>query len=311
MRRGWWYVVARDPNRDKAKELWLEHGGKITNRRIAELLGIDEKKVAVWKQRDKWNVVQQLAESVVQQDEADVVQRKKRKGAPVGNKNAVGNKGGAPKGNQNAKGNRGGAGGPLGNKKAVRTGEHETIWWDMLAEDEQELLEEIDTDPIAQADEAIALLSIRERRMLGRIKRLIAGLTEKQRSVLRELRTVKEAKPVTDPRTGKETTVVTESEKMVVAKIETTTIRILEDILRIEDALTRVQAQKLKAIELKNKLVAIDEEKQVRTAILQIELQKLQGGAGATQSWTEALKAIAKRRKSKRDEQASAVTGDE
>ncbi|MFC6546442.1 hypothetical protein ACFQBN_06945, partial [Cohnella cellulosilytica] len=78
-----------------------------------------------------------------------------------------------------------------------------------------------------------------------------------------------------------------------------------------EDALTRVQAQKLKAIELKNRLIAVDEEKEVRTAILQIELQKLQGGAGATQSWTEALKAIAERRKAKLAEQAAAVTGDE
>ncbi|WP_246020980.1 phage terminase small subunit-related protein [Paenibacillus lentus] len=59
---------ARDPNRDHAKEIWLEHGGDITNRRIAEMLGVDEKKIAVWKQRDKWNVVQQ------------------KRGAPKGNK---------------------------------------------------------------------------------------------------------------------------------------------------------------------------------------------------------------------------------
>ncbi|MNP71925.1 hypothetical protein D3C76_1683810 [compost metagenome] len=70
--------------------------------------------------------------------------------------------------------------------------------------------------------------------------------------------------------------------------------------MKLEEALTRVQDKKLKAIELKNKLVAIDEEKQVRTAILQIELQQLQGGAGATQSWTDTLKEIAERRKAKR-----------
>jgi len=281
--------------------MWLESDGKMLLKEIAAALSLGETQIRKWKSQDKWAA--DLNSNVTNESNSNVT---KRKGAPKGNKNAVGNKGGAPKGNQNAKGNRGGAGGPPGNKKAVRTGEHETIWWDMLAEDEQELLEEIDTDPVAQADEAIALLSIRERRMLGRIKRLMAGLTEKQRSVLRELRTLKEAKPVTDPRSGKQTTVVTESEKMVVAKIETTTIRTLEDILRIEEALTRIQGQKLKAIELKNKLVAIDEEKQVRTAILQIELQQFQGGAGATQSWTEALKDIAERRKAKRAEQQAA-----
>jgi phage terminase small subunit len=57
----------RDPNRDKAYEIWKQHNGDITNRAIAERLGIDEKKIAVWKQRDKWNVVQQSDNNVVQQ----------------------------------------------------------------------------------------------------------------------------------------------------------------------------------------------------------------------------------------------------
>ncbi|WP_339316889.1 terminase small subunit [Paenibacillus sp. FSL R10-2734] len=72
---------ARDPNRDRALEIWREHGGEITNRQIAEQLDIDEKKVAVWKQRDKWNVVQQSTNKVVQQpkEKKSVVQQKKPK----------------------------------------------------------------------------------------------------------------------------------------------------------------------------------------------------------------------------------------
>jgi hypothetical protein len=35
---------ARDPNRDKAYNLWKEHNGEITNREIANQLDIDEKK---------------------------------------------------------------------------------------------------------------------------------------------------------------------------------------------------------------------------------------------------------------------------
>ncbi|MEK4237655.1 phage terminase small subunit-related protein [Paenibacillus sp. FSL H7-0714] len=38
---------ARDPNRDRALEIWREHGGEITSRQISEQLDIDEKKVAV------------------------------------------------------------------------------------------------------------------------------------------------------------------------------------------------------------------------------------------------------------------------
>lgn len=54
----------RSPNRDKAFEIYKEHKGNITNREIANILNEDEKKIAVWKQRDKWdnnsNVVQQI-----------------------------------------------------------------------------------------------------------------------------------------------------------------------------------------------------------------------------------------------------------
>lgn len=109
----------RDPNRDRAYEIWREHGGNITNRQIAEQLDEDEKKIAVWKQRDKWNVVQQSGKNVVQQNETNVVQQKR--GAPKGNKNAVGNRGGAPPGNQNAVGNKGGAA-PKRNSNAVTHG---------------------------------------------------------------------------------------------------------------------------------------------------------------------------------------------
>lgn len=80
----------RDPKRDQAFEIWKQHNGEITNRVIAKRLDIDEKKVAVWKQRDKWNVVQQTNTNVVQQSRS--------RGAPTGNSNAKGNKG-----NKNAK----------------------------------------------------------------------------------------------------------------------------------------------------------------------------------------------------------------
>ncbi|WP_280752906.1 MULTISPECIES: phage terminase small subunit [unclassified Paenibacillus] len=122
---------ARDPNRDQAYQIWLNHGGNITNRQIAEQLGIDEKKVAVWKQRYKWNVVQQTSDSVVQQ----------KRGAPKGNKNAVGNRGGAPPGSKNALGNKGGHGGPYRNDKAVTHG----FFRKFLPDDTAEIIEQLET----------------------------------------------------------------------------------------------------------------------------------------------------------------------
>ena len=82
----------RSPNRDKAYEIYKEHSGNITNRKIAELLGEDEKVIAVWKNRDKWNVVQQSSKCCTT----------KKRGGQVGNKNAEGHGGTGPPENKNA-----------------------------------------------------------------------------------------------------------------------------------------------------------------------------------------------------------------
>jgi uncharacterized protein YjcR len=267
----------RDPNRIRAKEIWVEHDRKITNRRIAELLGVDEKKIAVWKQRDKWNVVQQPQESVVQQSDTNVVQQKKI-GAPKGNKNAVGNKGGAPKGSKNALGNSGGKGGPQRNKKALKTGEHETIWLDALEEDERFLYEEMDTDPLVQVDSEIRLFTIRERRMLLAIRDLMNGLTEKGRRTLQERKATKEPITIHDEKSGKTTIVTRERFELVVTELEETEARKIDDILLREEALTRVQDKKAKWVDMKYRMEAIDEEKLVRIEKLKAEVKALGSG---------------------------------
>lgn len=265
---------------------------------IAAALSVPDNKVRKWKALDNWDA--DLKGNAPSETKGSAP----RRGAPKGNKNAAGNRGGAPPGNQNAKGNRGGPGGPPGNKKAVTTGEYETIWMDALEEEEQELVDQVDTDPIQQADEAIKLLTIRERRMLQRIGKLMNGLTEKQRRVLYELKGRKEAMTVHDEKTGLTRTVPITKHELVESEIEETEFRPIDDIVKLEEALTRVQDKKLKAIELMNKLIAVDEEKQVRTALLQIELQKQQGASGATASWTDAILQVAERRRLK-------VMGDE
>jgi hypothetical protein len=96
-------------NKAKALEIYLEHQGNITNRKIAELLGEKEKTISAWKSRGKWKEVLQNNECSTT-DKSVVLQEKKcsttKHGAPPGNKNAAGH--GAPKGNKNAVGNRGG-----------------------------------------------------------------------------------------------------------------------------------------------------------------------------------------------------------
>lgn len=66
-KRGGDVARIRDPARDKAKELYLNNKD-ITNREIANILKIDEKKVATWKYRDKWECNTEEKKNVVQQN---------------------------------------------------------------------------------------------------------------------------------------------------------------------------------------------------------------------------------------------------
>lgn len=254
--------------------MWLDSGGKMKLKDIAATLGLGETQIRKWKSVDRW--ADALNSNVTNGSNSNVTNRRKT-GAPKGNKNAVGNRGGAPKGNQNAKGNRGGTGGPYGNKKAVTTGEYETIWLDALDDEERELLNQIDTDPLAQVNEAIMKLELRERRMLLRIKHRTDGLSEKQRRVLSELKAIKDVMTVHDEKTGGIKTVPMTRMEMVQSEIEETELPAIDYILRIEEALTRVQGQKIKVIELKNKLL-IDEERKIRIEKMKFELQMLRGG---------------------------------
>lgn len=45
---------AQSENRKKAKEIFDEHDGQISNREIAGILGCSEKTVSGWKCKDKW-----------------------------------------------------------------------------------------------------------------------------------------------------------------------------------------------------------------------------------------------------------------
>ncbi|MCM3206402.1 phage terminase small subunit-related protein [Paenibacillus illinoisensis] len=260
----------RSPERHKAKLMWLESGRTMKLKDIAAALSIGETQVRKWKSQDGWAT--DLNSNVTIETKSNVTKR----GAPKGNKNAVGNRGGAPPGNKRAVGNKGGNGGPYRNKKAVTTGEYETIWLDALEADEMDLIGLIDTDPILQADEAIMKFEIRERRMLLRIKKLTDGLTERERRVLYELKSIKEARTIHDEVSGKTKTVPVTRTELVESEVEEKTYRQIDDIISLEEAMTRVQDKKLKAIELKARL--LDEEKQVRIEMLKHELMIKRGG---------------------------------
>lgn len=107
------FAVARkkDENREKAKQLFLDSEGLMSNPEIAEALGVDSAKVRKWKCIDKWK---------------DALENKPKK------------KGGQ-KGNQNAKGH----GAPPRNKNAETHGAYSTVYFEELTEEEKTLIESV------------------------------------------------------------------------------------------------------------------------------------------------------------------------
>jgi uncharacterized protein YjcR len=237
-------------NWDDIRKEW--ETSKITLKALAEKHGIKLGTLKSRKSREKWAAGNSLNKDatnnkkVATQDKKDAT---RKRGAPKGNKNAVGNDGGAPKGNRNAKGNRGGRP-ALGNKNAVTTGEYETIMWDYLDDDEKELFESIETAPLYQIDIKIRELSLRERRMMKRIRALEDGLTEKERRVLQELKNSKDIHVI--EKDGIQMNVPVPVSALVVTEVEETEYRKIDDILNLEEALTRVTNQLVRAIKQKH-----------------------------------------------------------
>ncbi|MFA9376245.1 MAG: phage terminase small subunit [Lachnotalea sp.] len=88
---------ARDPNRNKAFDIYKEHNGNIDLVEIASQLNIPSGSVRGWKNKDKWE--QQLFGTL----QTNTERSKRKEGGQFGNKNAIGNKGGAaPQQNKNA-----------------------------------------------------------------------------------------------------------------------------------------------------------------------------------------------------------------
>ncbi|EHB6440404.1 small subunit of terminase [Enterococcus faecalis] len=241
----------RDPRRDEAKKIWLDSGGKKVLKELASELNVSDSQIRKWKSVDKW------AEEL--------------KGNVTKSNSNVTNKGGAPPGNKNAKGNKGGSP-PKGNKNAIKTGEYETIFADMLSDEEKNIYSNMNDDPFFILDEEIRILKIRQYRMLKRIKDAEVGLNDEEVERLQQLRKVKEPSVID----GKMVTVKREVLKDV--QITRKTFRKLDDILAIEEALTRISNQLTKAIKQQNALLASD----AKLQLLKVQTEKVKASLDAT-----------------------------
>lgn len=166
-------------------------------------------------------------------------------------------KGGQP-GNKNAAGH--GGTGPPGNKNAVKTGEFETLFFDTLNQEEKELLNAIPCDKEQLLLQEIQLLTIRERRMLKRIE-LLKESDEFADDTIAGMSVVKYT-------SGTEKGKKTELKEYQ---------GILGQIQTIEDALTRVQARRQRAIEALHKFGYDDAHLELEAMRLEFEMLKQDG----------------------------------
>ena len=90
---------ARNPNRDKAREIWIASNGTKKLKDIAEELGCSDSQIRKWKSQDNW---ESEIKSNAPNDNSNVTNETERYQSAKGNKNAEGNEGGAPPDNKNA-----------------------------------------------------------------------------------------------------------------------------------------------------------------------------------------------------------------
>ncbi|EMK1125880.1 phage terminase small subunit [Listeria monocytogenes] len=256
----------RDPRRIEAKNLWLESDGKMKLVDIAKKIGCSSNQIRKWKSTEKWSVNDEI-ESVPKSN-SNVTNEKERYHNLKGNGNAIGNRGGAPPGNSNAIGNTGGSA-PIGNKNAVTTGEFETISWEFLTERERQLYESMDGNLVTHINQAIRELEIRKRRMMERIANIEKSMSDVEKSTLKQLRD----KEYIGEKDGKKVRIVRQ-ELITVEEREKITAKI-DRILNIENSLTNVTNQLIRAIKQRSDLEQAEVKKEYMRSQTKVNQEKL------------------------------------
>lgn len=234
--------MARAPNQ-KALEAKELYAKGLKLIEISDKLGIPEGTIRSWKNRYGWDG------ATLQKKKCNVA---KKKGGQPSNKNAQGH------------------GAPEQNKNAVKTGEFETLFFDTLQEDEKRLIETVELDKEQLLLQEIQLLTVRERRMLKRIEKLKA--IEETKAIDSE-NEIPIGMTVTKYSDGME-----KGKKTKLYEYE----GILGQIQSIEDALTRVQSRRQKAIETLHKFGYDDAKLEIAAMQLELQIMKQDGGTTET-----------------------------
>lgn len=203
---------------------------------IASQLNLPEGTVRRWKSTHRWDNERSDKKS----ERSD----KKKRGGQPGNQNATG---------------------PPGNKNAVKTGEFEALFFDCLDPEEQQLIKKVQPNKEQLLLQEIQLLTVRERRMLKRIEML----KNIEQSPADENAEPEERVPVGMSVTGYRSG-IEKGKPTVLKEYE----GILGQIQSIEDALTRVQARRQRAIEALHKFGYDDARLELAAMQFEFEMSK-------------------------------------
>lgn len=220
---------ARSPDSIEAEKLYHE-GMKLVD--IAKRIGVPDGTVRRWKSTQKWDgeKCEQGKKKENERSDKKKANVRKSKGAPKGNKNAVGHAPSVPKRNKNAE----------------KHGAYNKFYWDDLDDDEIELMNDIPTGEEFTLQQQIIEYTLRARRLKHRIKKL-----ENDSKQGLYVKGVKKKKHAVYDEDGK---AVNEYEDTV-----TDTENVIKGIIALESELTKVQRAKNNSIDSLIKLRAINE----------------------------------------------------
>lgn len=132
----------RSPERDKARQIWLDSGGTMTAREVAEKVGAKPEQVRKWKSLDDWNAA------------LEAQKPPRKRGGQPGNKNAAG------------------AGAPMGNKNAETHGAYSAVRVADLPPEQREYIEGITLETEANMLTELRLLIAKEADLQNKIAAL-------------------------------------------------------------------------------------------------------------------------------------------
>ena len=252
----------RSEERDKAKEIYLQHNGDIRLTEIAKILDVPDGTVRSWKKYDNW---------------AAELQRDPNAEIPKTN-----TRGSAPCGNTYSQGNKGGKGAPPHNKRAVRTHEYENFYFSDLSDEQKAFISDdsLFSNEYYQTLSLIKRLTLRELAIINDINhyrnlenKLIVDSVRKDKSERQISHTYHNLHNAAGPASTED---IHESSSHVVIDVH-------NRIIKLEDTLTRIQSQKQKAVESLHKIKAELETNSFAASdpfegLTEAELRRLAGG---------------------------------